>query len=158
MQPTCDLYDEHLDALEVLALPWRDFGGRTSFHGPAQTIRCFNDNTTVRSQLEAPGEGRVLVVDGAESITHALLGDRLGELAVANGWSGLVIAGAVRDTDALAALDLGVKALSAVPRKSRKEDSGVVGQTIVVGGGRVSPGDLVVADADGVVVLPPDLR
>ena len=64
----------------------------------------------------------------------------------------------MRDTDALAALDLGVKALSAVPRKSRKEDSGVVGQTIVVGGDRVSPGDLVVADADGVVVLPPDLR
>lgn len=157
MQPTCDLYDEHLDALEVLALPWRDYGRRIRFHGPAQTVRCFNDNTMVRAQLETPGEGRVLVVDGAESITHALLGDRLGALAVDNGWNGLVIAGAVRDTDALSSLDLGVRALSAVPRKSRKEDSGVVGGEIVIGGGRVRPGDLVVVDADGVVVLPPAL-
>lgn len=152
--PTADLYDEHLDALEVLALPWRSFGGRRRFQGPAQTVRCFNDNTMVRAQLETPGDGRVLVVDGAESGTHALLGDRLGELGVGNGWAGLVIAGYVRDTAALAQLDLGVAALGSIPRKSRKEDSGVVGDQVVIGGGRVAPGDTVVVDGDGVVVLP----
>ena len=69
-----------------------------------------------------PGAGRVLVVDGGGSMRCALLGDRLGALAVANGWAGLVIHGCVRDVAELERLDLGVRARIAWELwKGRKE-------------------------------------
>lgn len=171
MMTTCDVYDElkdhpadgGRDAVQVLVAPWRSFGGRPAFAGRAATVRCFCDNTLVRQVLSTPGEGRVLVVDGAGSLSHALMGDAIGALAVRHGWAGVVIHGAVRDSEALSGLDLGVLALGTVPRPSRKEGAGVADVLVDIGGARVAPGDVVVADADGVVVvaggadLPPGL-
>ena len=69
----------------------RDFGAATRFFGEVQTVRCFEDNSQVERALESPGNGRVLVVDGGGSMRCALVGDRLGSLAVENGWAGIVI-------------------------------------------------------------------
>jgi regulator of ribonuclease activity A len=95
----------------------------------------------------------VLVVDGGGSLHTALLGDVIAGLAVQNGWAGLVILGAVRDAAALADLPLGVKALGTNPRKSEKAGAGIADVPVGFGGVTFAPGDLLVSDDDGIVLL-----
>src|SRR5437763_8750307 len=94
---TCDLCDAFGDRVRVVALVFRDYGGRRRFAGRIVTVRVFEDNVLVRAALEQPGDGRVLVVDGGGSVRCALVGDQVAALAHANGWAGIVIHGAVRD-------------------------------------------------------------
>jgi regulator of ribonuclease activity A len=103
-----------------------------------------------------PGEGKVLVVDGGGSLHTALMGDLIAASAVQHGWEGVVIHGAVRDTDALADLDLGVKALGSNPRKSAKTGAGERDVPVSFGEATLTPGAHLVSDGDGVVVLPHD--
>jgi regulator of ribonuclease activity A len=147
-----DVSDAHPDAL-VLAPIFRDFGGRRAFSGRALTVRCFEDNSRIKELSTTAGEGRVLVVDGGGSLRCALLGDMIGKALADHGWAGVILAGCVRDTAALATLALGVKALAPHPRRSSKRGEGEVGVPVEVGGVRVLSGDLVHADEDGVVIL-----
>ena len=80
----------------------------------------------MKSVLNSPGDGCVLVVDGGGSLNTALMGDLIAAAAVENGWAGVVINGAVRDRAVLAGLPLGIKALGSNPRKSAKESAGEV--------------------------------
>jgi regulator of ribonuclease activity A len=148
---TPDLADAAPDA-RALLLPWQDFGARLRFHGEAVTVKCFEDNSLVKELVQSPGRGRVIVVDGGASQRRALLGDQLAASAVANGWSGLVIAGAVRDVEILETLDLGIKALGACPQKTDKRGEGQQDIPIEVGGATVRPGDFIYADRNGVLV------
>ena len=148
---TPDLSDEHPKATAVIA-NWRDFGGRDNFYGPAVTVKCFEDNSLIKSLAAEPGLGRVIVVDGGESPRRALLGDQIAANAVKNGWAGLVIAGAVRDVEVLRTLMLGVKALFSCPQKTDKRGEGQLNITVQLAGVTVSPGDHVYADANGVLV------
>ena len=150
--PTADLYDERGDELASVALQFGNFGGRDAFSGPVRTIRCFQDNGLVKSVLNSPGHGAVLVVDGGGSLETALMGDMIAAAAVANGWSGVIINGAVRDRTALAQLPLGVKALGSNPRKSAKESSGETNVAVEIGGVVFRPGATVHADLDGILV------
>lgn len=150
---TADLYDQYGDSLQSCDLQLRDLGGRPRFHGDVRTVRCHEDNALLRSVLSTPGSGAVLVVDGGGSLHTALVGDVIAGLAVANGWAGIVVHGAVRDSAALADLDLGVKALGTNPRKSAKTGAGEVDVPVVFGGVTFTPGDSLWADEDGVVVL-----
>lgn len=154
MKPTCDLYDDHLDAIGVLPAGLHHYGARTAFHGPAVTVLCFEDNSRIRALCQGAGEGRVMVVDAGASLRCAVLGDMLAGAAAGNGWAGIVIWGAVRDRAAMARLDLGVMALGHTPRKSVRRGEGTVGIPISPGGVAVGPGDYVVADDDGVLVFP----
>ena len=101
---TADLYDDRGDELESVAVQFQNLGGHTHFSGQVRTIRCFEDNALVKTVLGTPGEGAVLVVDGQGSLRTALMGDMIAESAVANGWAGVIINGAVRDREALARL------------------------------------------------------
>ncbi|WP_214467782.1 ribonuclease E activity regulator RraA [Microbacterium flavescens] len=149
---TADLYDERGDALDSLALQLHDFGGRVAFDGPIRTVRCHRDNALVKALLATPGEGAVLVVDGRGSLESALVGDLIAASAVENGWAGIIVHGAIRDREAIAALPLGVKALGSNPRKSAKEGAGEVDVPVVIAGVVFAPGRHVWADADGVLV------
>ncbi|HWM17505.1 MAG TPA: ribonuclease E activity regulator RraA [Microbacterium sp.] len=149
---TADLYDERGDALNSLALQFHDFGGRVAFDGPIRTIRCHRDNALVKATLATPGDGAVLVIDGAGSLESALVGDLIAASAVHNGWSGLIVHGAIRDRAAIRTLALGVKALGSNPRKSSKDGHGEVDVEVVIAGVRFVPGRHVWADADGVLV------
>jgi len=155
--PTADLSDAHPQA-QIAEPVFRDYGGKVMFCGPAFTVRVFEDNAPVRAALEAPGQGRVLVVDGGASLNCALLGDQLGTLAVRNGWAGVVVNGCVRDTAALATLPLGVKALAAHPRRSGKSGSGEQDVSLMFAGVGIEPGHWVYADADGLLVSPEALH
>ncbi|GAA3757628.1 ribonuclease E activity regulator RraA [Microbacterium kribbense] len=149
---TADLWDERGDQLSALPTQFRDLGGRVRFSGPARTVRCLEDNVVLAGVLETPGDGAVLVVDGAGSLACALMGDRIAGLAVAHGWSGVIINGAVRDSVALADLPLGIKALGTNPRKSGKAGSGAADVEVTIGGVVIRPGAMITADEDGVVV------
>jgi regulator of ribonuclease activity A len=151
---TTDLCDAHPEALAVATPVFRSFGGRRRFAGAIATVRCFEDNSLVRERLDEPGGGRVLVVDGGGSFRCALLGDQLGALGVRNGWNGVVVWGCVRDTEALAAMDLGVLALAAHPLKSVKRGQGEREVALNFAGVTFRPGQMLYADADGVVVAP----
>ncbi|MFF2605869.1 ribonuclease E activity regulator RraA [Arthrobacter koreensis] len=149
---TADLYDEHGEALASVSLQFQDLGGSTRFTGPVRTIRCHEDNGLVKSTLNSPGNGAVLVVDGGGSLNTALMGDMIAEAAVHNGWAGVVIHGPIRDRAAVAKLPLGVKALGSNPRKSAKDSVGEVDVPVEFGGVIFRPGAVLYADEDGILV------
>ena len=149
---TADLYDEFGDDLQSMSMQLRSFGGRATFEGPVRTIRCFEDNALVKATLATAGDGAVLVIDGDGSLNTALMGDLIAASAVANGWAGVVIHGAIRDSVALGDLDLGVKALGTNPRKSSKFGAGDVDVDLEFGGVVFRVGRRLYADADGILV------
>ena len=158
---TCDLCDAHKThighsdgAFRVLPPVFHDYGARRKFCGPVVTVKCFEDNTPVKAAVESPGQGRVLVVDGGGSLRRALLGGNLGAAAAKNGWAGVVIDGAVRDTAELAACDTGIRALALIPLPTDRKAPGQTGVAVQIQGVWVRPGDWLYADADGIVVMP----
>ncbi len=148
---TPDLCDALGDAVRVAEPVFRDYGGVRRFKGRAATLRTREDNALVRRTLEQPGEGRVLVVDGGGSVRTALVGGQLAALAARNGWSGLVVYGAVRDVAELADAAVGVKAIGTCPRRSGKAGTGDVEVGVTIAGLSVAPGDFIWADEDGVI-------
>ena len=153
---TADLVDLHGEAVHSIPVQLRSFGRRRRFSGPAVTLKCFEDNALLKATLAEWPEpaGAVLAVDGGGSLRSALVGDIIAGIAVERGWAGLVIHGVVRDSVALDQMDIGIKSLGTNPRKSAKTGAGQVGQVIEIGGVRIHPGQTVVSDEDGVVVLP----
>ncbi|MBI2423889.1 MAG: ribonuclease E activity regulator RraA [Candidatus Hydrogenedentes bacterium] len=149
---TADLCDRHADTLQIGELPFRDFGGRVSFHGEIETVKAFEDNSQVRECVGRPGEGKVLVVDGGGSMRRAMLGDLLAAKAVSNGWMGILIYGCIRDSEAIGRMDLGVKALGTHPCKTEKRDLGDHNVEVRFAGVTFVPGHYLYADEDGVVV------
>ena len=149
---TADLYDERGEELASISLQFQSLGGRSHFSGQVRTIRCFQDNALVKSTLATPGHGHVLVVDGGGSLATALMGDMIAESAVANGWAGVVINGAIRDREAISQLDLGVKALGSNPRKSAKDGVGEVDVDVVIDGVAIRTGATIWCDPDGILV------
>ena len=124
MKSTPDLCDVYEGGISVLDPMFTNFGGRERFYGEAVTVKCFEDNSTVKELAGTAGNGRVMVVDGGGSLRRALLGDMIGAKALANGWAGFVIYGAIRDVDELGATDLGVQALATHPMKTEKKGIG----------------------------------
>ncbi|WP_218220523.1 ribonuclease E activity regulator RraA [Nesterenkonia sp. Act20] len=150
---TCDLYDAD-ESLQSLSLQLLNLGGRERFTGRVRTISCFRDNGLVKELLNSPGDGSVLVVDGAGSVDSALMGDLMAASAIKNGWSGVVVHGAIRDRVDLAKMDLGVRALGSNPRKSVKDGLGQIDVPLQFGGVTFVPGATLWSDEDGVLVTP----
>lgn len=150
----CDAYRERLSNGTLLVLPpvFQHFGKRTRFSGTAATLKVFEDNALVRTALESPGHGSVLVVDGGGSLRCALVGGNLGKLAEKNGWAGVIVYGCVRDVDELDACDIGLRALAVHPRRSVRKGLGDTGLAVSIDGVMVRPGDWIYADRDGVLV------
>lgn len=149
---TADLCDAYGDAVRVAAPIFKHYGGKSDFHGPIATIAVKAQFIPVREMLQSPGGGRVLVIDGGGATNVALLGDRLAELAVSNGWAGIVVNGCIRDAAAIAGLDIGVKALNTNPRRPGEDNTGRRGVDVSFAGIVFRPGEYLYADLDGVVV------
>jgi regulator of ribonuclease activity A len=141
---SCDICDANEDKLvsgELAALPpvFKSYGATTKFSGPATTLKAFEDNGMVRTVLETPGNGHVLVIDGGGSLRCALVGGNLAVLAEKNGWAGIVVHGCIRDVDEINACNIGVRALAAMPVKSIKRGGGEQNLRISIAGVAVSP-------------------
>lgn len=147
-----DICDDHLDRLQVLDPVFRSYGGGARFCGEVVTVRCFEDNSVVKSTLAEKSEGQVLVVDGSGSMRCALLGDLLATMARDNGWSGVVVNGCVRDVEILRTIDLGVLALNRHPARSNKRGDGELNLPVRFHGVSFRPGQFLYADENGVVV------
>lgn len=149
---TAELSDKYPGKFIAADPVYRSFGGRRAFHGQAVTLKLFEDNSLVRKVLSTAGSGKVLVVDGGGSMRAALLGDQLASLAVEHGWEGIVIYGCIRDSAAIAQMNLGVMALGTHPFKTEKRNEGQENIFLRFSGLVVAPGDYLYADEDGILV------
>jgi len=125
--------------------------------GPALTVRCYpGDNLMCHYALHSAQAGDVLVVDGGRYTEGALWGGLLTRSALQRGLGGTVVDGAARDQEELQQLGYPVYARAVTPRGVFKTMKGEVNVSISCGNVTVHPGDLVVGDGDGVVVIPRD--
>jgi regulator of RNase E activity RraA len=123
--------------------------------GPALTVLTREgDNLAIHRALDDARPGDVLVVNALGECSRAVFGDLLAEVCLAHEVAGVVIDGAVRDVEAIAALGLAVWAKGVTPAGPSKHGPGEIGTTIACGRVVVAPGDLIVADGDGVAVVP----
>ena len=154
---TPDLCDKYPDLVRVVEPMFANFGARDNFGGQAVTIKCFEDNSYVKDQVQKPGKGKVLVVDGGGSLRRALLGDQLAEKAQKSGWEGIIIYGCIRDVDQIAEMELGVQAIGSIPLKTQKKGMGELNVSLTFGGVTIRPGEYVYADNNGVIVSAKEL-
>ena len=151
---TCDLCDEYADLIQVAEPIFRTYGGISHFSGAIATVKCHEDNSRVRELVEQDGRGKVLVIDGGGSVRRALMGDQMAAKALAHGWHGVVIHGAVRDVDVLATLTFGVHAIGVSPVRPANSGAGEAGVTLRFAGITCTPGHYLYADNNGIIVAP----
>ena len=125
--------------------------------GPARTALCApGDNTMVHALVAHARPGDVLVLTSAEPAPVAFVGDLLATQARAQGVAAVLVDGAVRDLDELADLGLPIWTRFVRAQGATKGEVGKLDVPVVVGGVEIRPGDLVVMDGDGAVVVPTD--
>jgi 4-hydroxy-4-methyl-2-oxoglutarate aldolase len=125
--------------------------------GPARPALCGNgDNLMAHAAVARAEPGEVLVVTMPEPTPVALIGDLLATQAMDQGVAAMLVDGAVRDLDELRALGLPIWARYVRAHGATKEHVGELDTPVVVGGAQIDPGDVVVLDADGGVVVRAD--
>ena len=149
---TADLYDKYEESLQIARPIFNDYGGKKAFCGPMATVKVFEDNSLVKEALAESGQGKVLIVDGGASLRCALAGDRLAQMGRENGWAGIIVYGCIRDSQIIAALDIGLKALNTNPRKSVKQGRGERDIPLYFADVCFAPGRYVYADRDGIAL------
>ena len=152
------------DALDALRLPGSAFGighiaGRPRLFGPAYTVRYVPVDQaapgTVGDYLDDTPTGAVVVLDNAGRLDCTVWGGILSQLAEHRSIAGTVINGVCRDTDEADAVGYPLYACGRFMRTGKdRVEVQAVGETVSLGDVRVSPGDFIVGDKDGIVVVP----
>ena len=125
-----------------------------SLCGPAFTVRCApRDNIMLQVAIAHAQPGDVVVVSAGEYAEAGSFGDVLANACVSKGLAGLVTDTGVRDTQELRELGFPVFSYSVCMKGTVKETVGPMAEPVLIGGEIVNPGDVVRADADGVVVV-----
>ena len=128
---------------------------RTKMVGQAQTVTVVaGDNGAIHAAMNIIKPNQILVIDGNGYKERALWGAILNKLAIRRKIGGVVIDGAVRDVDELREMELPLYFSAITPAGPHKGWGGGIGMNISCGGISVSPGDIVIGDSDGVVVVP----
>jgi regulator of ribonuclease activity A len=150
----CDIYADTVDVVEPLLT---NFGGRNSFAGEVVTVKCFESVGLIYKTLEENGIGKVLLIDGGGSLRRALINAHIAELAVENGWEGIVINGCVREVDLLEELDIGIQAITAIPVGAEDTEIGEINLPVNFAGVTFLPEDILYADSTGIIISPEPL-
>ena len=151
--PTAVISDE-LNRGGTMAAAIKPIGGGMGFAGQALTAQTMvGDNATLHYAVSYAWPGCVLVVDARGHVDTAVWGGILTHAAKVKGVAALVIDGGVRDVDELKRSGVAVYARGVVPNGPHKGFGGSVNAPIQCAGVPVDPGDLVVGDGDGVVVV-----
>ncbi|SFJ17714.1 RraA famliy [Bosea sp. OK403] len=152
--PVANIADEmnRLFCLDAAIRPWN----RALMAGCAFTVRARPGcNLLVHKALDMAAPGDVVIVEDGGDLTTALAGENMVLWARKRGLAGLVIDGAMRDVDAIRELDFPVYARGATPRGPHRNGPGEINVPISCGGVVVNPGDIVLGDGDGVLIVPP---
>lgn len=155
MVSTAQLSDAGGEAVGLLPATIRPVGPvAAAVMAPATTITLpRDDNLGLHELLETCGGGELIVVAAAAD-GAAVLGELMAAFAAARGVRAIIVAGRVRDTDALASMPIAIFAEGATPRRCAKSDPGRRDVPLTLGDVVIRPGDLVAADADGIVCIP----
>lgn len=131
-------------------------GAHGTMVGPALTVKARGgDNLFIHQALDMSQPGDVIVVSNDEDDTRSLMGEIMFTYAkYQRKLGGLVLDGPIRDLDALRQMDLPVYATGSTPGGPHKDGPGEINVPIACGGVSVNPGDIIVADADGIIVIP----
>lgn len=126
------------------------------FAGPALTVKArAGDNLFIHQALDMAEPGDVIVVSNEEDQRRSLMGEIMFTYAMnQRRLGGLVLDGPVRDVDALRAMSLPVYATGSTPGGPYKEGPGEINVPIACGGVSVNPGDIILGDLDGIIVIP----
>ncbi|AAK03252.1 TPA: ribonuclease E activity regulator RraA [Pasteurella multocida] len=149
---TSELCDIYLDQVDVVEPIFSSFGGVNRFYGKVTTVKCFENNGLITDILEENGEGRVLLIDGGGAVRRALVDAELAQLAVDNGWEGIIVYGAVRQIQQLEEMDIGIHALAPIPVGADKQNIGEIDVPVNFGGVTFFPEDYVYADLTGIIL------
>ncbi|MBN7758186.1 RraA family protein [Nitratireductor aquimarinus] len=130
---------------------------RSVLAGPALTVRTRpGDNLMLHHALDIAEPGDVIVVDAGGDLTTAILGEIMVAIAKKRGVAGIIVNGAIRDADEIRRMDFPLYAAGVTHRGPYKDGPGEVNTTIAIDGMVIEPGDLVLADGDGVLTVPFD--
>ncbi|BBX32316.1 dimethylmenaquinone methyltransferase [Mycolicibacterium mageritense DSM 44476 = CIP 104973] len=152
--PTANVADA-MDRLGALDSRIKPVWAGATIVGPAFTVWTrAGDNKFLHEALRLAAPGDVLVVNGEADESRALIGELMAERAKTRGIAGFVIDGAVRDADTIGEIEVPVFARAITPAGPYKHGPGRLACTVAVGGVAVIPGDIVLGDSDGVVVVP----
>lgn len=125
--------------------------------GVALTVRvAAGDNLMLHKAMDIAKPGDIIVVDGEGCSDRALMGEMMVVFAQAKGIGGFVLDGAIRDVDALSQAGIPVYAKAVTPQGPYKNGPGEINVPIACGGQVVFPGDIILGDADGIVVIRPE--
>lgn len=131
-------------------------GAQGTMVGPALTVKArAGDNLFIHQALDMSQPGDIIVVSNDEDQTRSLMGEIMFTYAqYQRKLGGLVLDGPIRDSDALKEMSLPVYATGSTPGGPYKEGPGEINVPIACGGISVNPGDIIVADPDGIIVIP----
>ncbi|MFN7086982.1 MAG: RraA family protein [Burkholderiales bacterium] len=149
---------DSMNRLHAVAAEIRPYHKRGKLVGPALTVKVPpGDNLMVHKAIDIARAGDVIVVDAGGITAQAIIGEIMSNLAASRGVAGMVIDGAIRDVGALGASTFPVYARGVTHRGPYKNGPGEINVPVVIGGLVINPGDIVVGDEDGLVVLAPDI-
>ncbi len=152
--PVANIADE-MNRMGCMDYGMRPFSKRPLL-GVAVTVKTVaNDNLLFHKAIQMCQQGDVIVVDAEGSMTHSLCGEMMFHMARGRGADGFIVDGAIRDYQALEDMDFSVYARGVQARGPYKEGPGEVNVPVCVGGIVVEPGDILVGDSDGIVVIKP---
>ena len=124
--------------------------------GTALTVKArIGDNLMFHKALDLAEPGDVIVVDASGDLTNSLTGEIMMRQALKKKVAGVIVDGAVRDVDALRQMNMAIYAAGITPQGPYKDGPGEINVPISCGGVTVNPGDIIVGDADGIVVISP---
>jgi 4-hydroxy-4-methyl-2-oxoglutarate aldolase len=139
----------------IIDMPLTQVVAGSRVAGPARIALCgHGDNTMVHALVAHANPGDVLVLTSGEPAPVALVGELLATQAKAQGVAGILVDGAVRDLDELAAIGLPIWTRFVRAQGATKGVVGKLDVPVVIGGTEIRPGDLVVMDCDGAMALP----
>jgi RraA family protein len=128
----------------------------TPLLGPAFTVRARpGDNLLLHKAIDLAEPGDIVVVDGQGDLTNSMIGELMMTWSIRRGIGGFVIDGAIRDHATLKRLPIAVYAAGVTPAGPYKDGPGEINVVVSCGGVTIHPGDILVGDADGVVVIAP---